>query len=179
MAAFRMNDFASAEVVKTVPKHKTKLTGRYKVEVFRNGKLIETREGCNAITNEGLDHALDVIFNAASELSEWKIGITNATAVLDPSDTMGSHGGWTENQDYDETTRRDWLPGASSGQSITNGTAATFTMNAGATLHGIFVTSNGVKGSTTGTLWATANFSSTLSVVDTDVVKITYTVNAT
>ncbi len=179
MNGFRMNDFATAEVERSGPKHKAKLIGRSKVEVFRKGKLIETREGFNAITNEGLDHALDVIFNAAAELSEWKIGITNFTATLDPADTMGSHGGWTENQDYDETVRQNWLPGAAASQSITNGTAATFTMNAGATLHGIFVTSNGVKGSTTGTLWATANFSSSLSVVDTDVVKITYTVNAT
>jgi hypothetical protein len=97
---------------------------------------------------------------------------------LADADTMASHVGWTENQDYSETVRQDWLPGAASSQSITNGSAATFTINGTATLGGIFVTSSGLKGGTVGTLWSTANFASDLSVVSSDVVKITYTVNA-
>lgn len=181
MDAFRFGDHAEGviEKKKSGPCSPVTLRGKYKIEVFRKGVLVDIREGENMIVNEGLDHALDVIFNAAAELSEWKIGLTNDPATLAAADTMASHGGWTENTAYSETVRQDWLPGAASSQSITNGSAATFTMTGSATLAGIFVTSSGTKGGTTGTLWATANFASALSVVATDVVKITYTVNAT
>jgi hypothetical protein len=45
-------------------------------------------------------------------------------------------------------------------------------------LKGIFVTSSNTKNGTTGTLWSTAAFASTVDVSNGDSLKITYTVNA-
>jgi hypothetical protein len=90
---------------------------------------------------------------------------------------MASHAGWTESTDYDEVSRVTWNPDAAASRAVTNSTTVDFTMNATKTIKGIFITSNNTKGGTTGTLWATAAFSSNASVVATDVLKVTYTVS--
>jgi hypothetical protein len=53
----------------------------------------------------------------------------------------------------------------------------TFTINASATLYGLFISSVSTKSGTTGTLWATAAFTSTKAVSSGDTLKITYTVS--
>jgi hypothetical protein len=97
---------------------------------------------------------------------------------LAASDTMGSHAGWTEFTSYSQANRVAWGPGAAGSQSITNGTPATFDITGSGTVKGIFVANQNTKGGTTGTLWATALFPSDVPVVNTDQLKVTYTVNA-
>lgn len=182
MDAFKFSDRASALVEShSVSKGQIILTGRYLVEVFnREGKFIESREGHNDIVDVGLDYCLDVTFANAAQLNPFFIALINNSPApaLDAADTMASHGGWNEFVGYDETIRQDWTEGLSSGQSMTNAVSADFTINAGATLFGIFLTSANDKNGSTGTLWSTAGFSGTLTVVSTNVVKVTYTVNA-
>jgi hypothetical protein len=157
-----------------------KLTGHYKIELLENGKVIETREGHNDIVNEGLDNILDVMFNAATQVDPWFVGLIDGSGsqTLANSDTLPSHAGWAELTSYDETTRVGWNPAAAASQQVANGTQMTFTMNATDSIHGIFIASDGTKGGTTGILWATAAFASELAVVATNEVKITYTVTA-
>ncbi len=183
MDGFKFNDFASASVeAPQSPKEPITLVGSYRVELWskKNGELLEVREGLNAITNVGLDYCLNTTFNNLASLNPFYIGLINNTPGPAPvaGDTMASHAGWVEWQAYSEGTRQDWTEGASSGQSITNAVSADFTMNAGGTLWGIFLNSVSTKGGTTGTLWATANFTGTLGVSSSNVVKVTYTVNA-
>jgi hypothetical protein len=90
---------------------------------------------------------------------------------------MSSHAGWAESADYDEATRPEWTAGTASGRAITNAVTVDFTINATKTIKGLFITSNNTKSGSTGTLWSTAAFGSTVSVADDDVLKVTYTVS--
>lgn len=154
--------------------------GRFHVEHVRDGEIIATYDFDNGITNVGKNSLLGVYFHADTQITTWYISLVDNSgfSAFAAADTMGSHAGWTESQDYDESTRVSWGPGAAASQSITNASAITFTMNATKTIKGIFITSVSTKGGTTGTLWSTAAFGSTVAVNDDDLLKVTYTVSA-
>lgn len=154
--------------------------GYYKAELIRDGKVIETIEFPNIVTNEGKNKLLDVMFNGVTPITTWYIGLMdNSGYSSNPAtDTMSSHAGWTEFTAYTEANRQSWGVGSASSQQITNASPATFTVNATGAVRGIFVTSSNTKTGTTGTLWSTALFSASLAVANTDVIKITYTVAA-
>lgn len=163
-------------------KESLKPKGKYLVEVFRRGELIDSVEFDNGITDAGKDNLLDVMFHAATQTSTWYIGLIDNSgfSALSDSDTHDSHAGWSENTDYDETTREEYVEAASSSQAITNSASvAEFTMNATVTLKGMFLASLSTKGSTSssGVLWSTGAFSSTLSVISGDLVRVTYTLS--
>lgn len=147
----------------------------------KDGKLIKKYEFPNDIVNVGKNDLLDVYFSDATQTaaSGWVIGlISNSSySALAAGDTMASHGGWTEFTGYSQSTRVAWGPGNPSSQSITNGTAATFDINATGTVKGIFVANQNTKGGTSGTLWATALFGADVPVTSGDQLKVTYTVN--
>jgi len=153
--------------------------GKFVVEHIRDGKVIAKHEFPNGITNGGKDSLLNVYFHSATQITTWYIGLVDNSgfSAFAAGDTMASHSGWTESTAYSESVRQTWGVGASSGQSVTNGTAATFTMNGTATIKGIFIPSDSTKGGTTGTLWSTAAFASTVSVNNGDLLKVTYTVS--
>lgn len=182
MSGFKMNDFTSAFVEQeSKSKDSIILSGSYKVELYdKDGNFIEKREGKNAIVNVGLDYCLNTTFNNLANINPFFIALidNSPSPAVNNTDTMGSHSGWNEFVGYSETLRQDWTEGAASSQSITNAVSADFTITSGATLWGIFLTSDNDKGGGTGTLWSTAQFAGTLTVVATNVVKITYTVNA-
>jgi hypothetical protein len=154
--------------------------GRYIVEHFRNGRKIGQYEMPNGITNVGKNHILGVEFHADTQITTWYFGLIDLDSftALAAGDTAASHTGWVEFTDYSEANRQTWVPGAPSGQAITNGTPATFTISATGTVKGIFVISNNTISGTTGTLWATALFSADVPVSAADELKITYTVSA-
>jgi hypothetical protein len=146
---------------------------------FRDGQLIDEEITHNGVTVGGKNSLFNIMFGAGTQITTWYFGLidNSATTTNDTTDTMGSHA-WAENTAYAETTRQQWSPGSASSASITNGTAATFTVNATGTLYGMFVVSNSTKGGTTGTLWSTAAFNTTKSVASGDTVKLTYTLSA-
>lgn len=153
--------------------------GKFTVEHFRGGQLIGRHSFPNGIVDVGMNHLLDVVFHNQAQTATWYIGLVNNSGftAFANADTMASHSGWTELTAYDEATRVEWVELAAAARAITNTTTADFTISATATIKGIFVTSNNTKGGTTGTLWATAAFTTPVMVVDNDVLKITYTVS--
>lgn len=155
------------------------LKGKFLFEVIRNGVVICSMMVPNGITDEGLNHILGVEFHADTQITTWYLGLVdNASfSAFAAGDVMNSHAGWIECTAYSEANRQTWGAGASSARSITNGTAATFSINATKTLKGIFVTSNNTISGTTGKLWSTAAFASTVAVISGDSVKVTYTVS--
>lgn len=156
------------------------LGGRFKVEHFdKDGKLKGTHEFPNGIVDVGLNHILDTQFNAGAGVPNWYIGLINNSGytALANSDTMASHAGWAETSAYTESTRPEWTAGAAATRSVTNPTAIDFSINATVVLRGIFITSVNTKGGTTGVLWATALFASTVSAENGDTLKVTYTVS--
>ena len=163
--------------------HLALLRGDVHVEHYdRQGELVDKQNVLNGITNEGKNLLLNVMFNGATQIANnsWFIGlIDNAGfSALAAADTMASHAGWTESTAYTQATRLAWGSGTATAQSTSNATADQFDINATGTIYGIFVTTVSTKGGTTGTLWATAGFSSTVPVNSGDQLKITYSVAA-
>lgn len=157
------------------------LAGKFKVEIFdKDGKLKYTEDFHNDITNVGKNSILGVQFHADTQITAWYTGIVDnaAFSAFAAGNTMSSHSGWAEFTTYSQSTRVQWSPGSASSQSITNGTPMTFDITGSGTLKGIFIVSESTKGGTTGTLWSTAAFTSTVPVTSGDQLKVTYTVNA-
>lgn len=161
-------------------KHRLSLKGKFVLEHFRKGEKIAEYDIFNGITNEGLNEILDVMFHGSAATATWYIGLIDESGYtgVAAGDVMNSHAGWTELQAYDEATRVAWDEAAAASQAIASSTSSDFTMNATETVKGIFVTSVNTKGGTTGILWSTALNASDINVVDDDVLKISYTVNA-
>jgi hypothetical protein len=157
--------------------------GRFKIEHWRDGKLLQTQDVPNGVTTVGLEKILDVYFHdgSATAASGWYIGlITGESPALAASDTIASKG-WTENTSYDEATRIAWGPDdpLSNGGVITNGTSADFTISATVVIGGAFLINFATKGDVvSGDLWATATFASKIDLIDNDKLKVTYTITA-
>ena len=139
-------------------------------------------EDPNGITDEGIHYLLEVGFRSdagmpEAQLAPWYAGLIDNSGFtgLDPSDTMSSHSGWTESQDYSEAVRQTLAFAAAASRAISDDVS--FTMNATKTIEGIFVTSNNVKGGTTGKLWSTAQFSTAPALVSGNVLTANYSLS--
>lgn len=156
------------------------LRGRFYVEHRdENGKLKGIYRLPNGIVDVGLNHILETEFHAGTAVATWYIGLVDNAgySAFANADTMASHAGWAESVAYTEATRPQWAMDAAAARQITNSTSTDFSINGTATLKGIFVTSGNAKSGTAGTLWATAAFASTVSVLSGDTLKVTYTVS--
>jgi hypothetical protein len=162
---------------------KLELHGKYQVEHYdKDGNLKGVYDILNDITNEGKNLIFEIMFHDGTQISSasWVIGLISVTGYsgLAAGDTMASHTGWTEFTGYSQANRVAWGPGTAASQSITNATPATFDINASGTVKGVFITSNNVKGGTSGKLWGTALFTADVPVSNGDQLKITYTASA-
>ena len=157
------------------------LSGRFIVEHRdREDFLKAIYEVPNGIVDVGLNHILEAEFNGGAQLDPWYIGLVdNATfGSFADADTMSSHAGWDEFTSYTESNRVTWAVDSATSRAISNSTTADFSINATGNLKGIFVTSNNVKSTgNSGTLWATAAFSSVVATANGDTLKVTYTVS--
>jgi hypothetical protein len=162
-----------------VPAFRT--AGRFFAQgIDRDGSILWNMPFNNGTTNVGLDNVLSVYLGAGSQTATWFMGlIDNAGfSTLAVGDTMASHAGWAENTNYTESVRQTWSPAAVSGQSITNTTNVTFSINTTVTIAGAFLVSNSTKGGSTGILWATGQFSSAQVLTTGQSLKVTYTCTA-
>jgi hypothetical protein len=164
--------------------------GRFVVEHWRNGEKIGVYEAPNLITNQGKNKLLDVMFHAVTQITTWYLLLIDGAGapVVAAGDTyaqINGTNGWDEWDDYDEATRQEWTEGAAASQTITNATPIVFTISAGGSVYGLALVGGGTAPSTKndaaggGTLWNGAQFSSgSVSVLDNDQLKVTYTVSA-
>jgi hypothetical protein len=156
-----------------------KIRGIWRVECRAPDKRLKWVEDFeNLVVNVGLDHLLDVTLSAATQVATWYLSLINgASPTIAAGDTMASHAGWTENQNYSEAVRQTWIDGGVSGQSVSNSASpATFTCNTdGQTIGGAFLTSGNAKGGTTGTLYAAGTFASAKSLDTNDTLDVTAT----
>jgi hypothetical protein len=158
-----------------------KLKGVWKFELLdKDGKLKDAWEEENIITNEGLNDVLNEALSAAGNARSWYVGLFEGAHTPASGDTYATPG-FTEVTTYDETTREAWTDAGASAQQITNSASkAVFTMNATKTITGAFLASVSTKGDTAGggVLMASSRFSASRAVVATDVLNVTYTIQA-
>jgi hypothetical protein len=175
------NSEFGAEVITPAEEGKLKIGGHFKFECFDpDGTLVWTEECDNGVTTAALDDINNVYFGAGTQKTTWYAGlIDNASfSALQSSDTMSSHSGWIENAGYSNANRPTWGVGASSGNVITNASAMSFNINATVTIRGAFLVSNNTISGTSGVLWATGTFGSNQSLVNGQVLRVTYTLTS-
>lgn len=155
-----------------------KVGGIFEVQCFgQDGQLKWEDTAKNIVPNAALDHILDVVLHGTAAIGTWYVGLKNTGAVA-ASDTLNSHGGWTENANY-TGTRPAYVEAAASSQSITNSASkASFAINTNAqTIAGAFICS--VTSTTTGTLLCVADFTGGNKTADSgDTLEVTYTITA-
>jgi hypothetical protein len=130
----------------------------------------------NGLTDAALDDALEVLFRNGTQNANWYAGIIrddNFTGLAD-ADTMASHAGWEEGDEYDEATRPAWTPPAASDARLVNDAAIEFTINAKQTFKGFFITSDNTIRGTTGILWSTGVFDADQAMNVGEVLKVFY-----
>lgn len=164
-------------------KGRTEFAGFFEFEVYEPDGVTLVRKGRthNANTLAGLDDVLSVYLGAGSQKTLWYFVLVNNVgfSAFSTSDTMASHGGWTEFTNFTQATRQAWTPGAVSGQSITNPTSASHTMDTGGgAIYGAGLVSNSTKGGTTGTLWATGAFPSVQTLSVGQILRTSYSATA-
>ena len=167
-------------------KEGTKIKGRFDIEVYDKpgGKLISKSSCHNIVTNQGLDHILDVVLHGTAAIATWYCALFENDYTPLAGNTYAVPG-YTECVAYDEATRPEYIEAASSGQSITNSAnKAVFTANATKTLYGASLVGGGTAANTKGdiagggTLLCSGKFSASQPVVSGNVVNLTYTVSA-
>lgn len=130
----------------------------------------------NLLTNEGLDHLLDVLVGGATQVNPWYVFLKN-TGIPAATDTLASHATWTENTNY-TGNRQEYIEAAASSQSVTNSASkASFPITVDTqALHGTGLASAATG--TVGTLLCVADFSSVKNADNGDTLEVTYTLNA-
>lgn len=145
-----------------------------------DGNLKWEDEFHNLVVNVGLQDINNKYFTGTTYTAAWYIGLVNATATYAAGDTAALHGGWTENTSYSQAARPTLSFGASTlaNPSVITASAATFSMNATATIGGAFVISNSTKGGTTGILFSEGNFvGGSKTVASGDTLNVTYSLS--
>lgn len=166
MTQERMNgkDSASCGIGKTVD-HREKLEakGRYVLECFDPDGNLKWRETIdNLVVTVGKNDLLDKYLAGSAYTAAWYVGLIGSTGYTTGAaagDTMSSHGGWAEDQNYTQGTRPAASWAAASGGSKALASAAAFSINATTTIKGCFMASNSTKGGTTGILLSAGLFS--------------------
>lgn len=158
-----------------VPAAKVALNGVWKVQ--KNDEPWE--EFHNVITTEGNTKLLDVMFHNDTQITSWFISIYINTFTPTVDLTSADIGTTIqETSNYVSSTRPEWDEAAASSGSITDNTITSFAANDTITVRGAFLTSSAVKGANTGTLFSCANFSSIKTLDSSDILNVSYTINA-
>lgn len=158
-----------------------KIGHRYDVECFdSNGKLKWVDYIDNVVVNVGLDEILDKFYKGSTYTAAHYVLLTDSTPTVAAGDTMASHAGWTEDQNYSEGVRQTLTMGTVSGQSVDNSASkASFSINGSTTIGGACVTTDNTKGGTSGILIGGAAFTGGNKTVGSgDTLNVTVTAQA-
>ena len=155
----------------------------WKFECFYpNGELKWVEIIPNIVVDEGLYHALDVIFMSATAYADWYVAIFNTDSTpVAGWDYAGINTDQTEFTNYDESTRPQWSPASIVTLSLTD--AVTFTASTGTntTIYGAYVVNVSTKGdsaSGSGIMWCATRFGTPRPYVATEILNVTYAINS-
>ena len=143
-----------------------------------DGTVLDSGEFPNGWTTSGINNMLSVYFNSGTQITTWYVGLVNNSgfSAFAASDTISSHGGWTEiTSTYSESVRQTWDPATPASGTIGSDASMTFTATgSGFSAKGAFVVSNSTKGGTTGQLFSTGAFGSVQTLTAGQTLSITY-----
>lgn len=184
----KSSDSAHALVQKNgVLENDAKATGVYTLQCHDSeGNLKWELDADNLVVNTGLQDMTSKYFTGAAYTAVWYLGLITGPAsgiTILAGNTMSSHAGWTEATGYSNANRPACTFGvpttANPSVATNSASAATFNMNATATIAGAFLTTDNTKGGTTGLLYSAAAFSAPgdRSVVSGDTLTVIYTLS--
>lgn len=155
--------------------------GHVRVECVRDGRVIWVEEGPNLIVTTGRNKLLDETLEGSGYTAAWYMGlIDNAGfSAIAAADTMASHAGWAEADEYDEATREAISFGAASAGTKATDADCSFTINATITINGVFIAASGTKNESASVLFAAKSFDSPRACVDNDVLNVSYSASLT
>lgn len=161
-------------------KNKLKVGGVFTIEQFRDGELIDTWEETNIVTAEGLNDMLDEYLLGAGDSPSFYVGLFEGTHNPGDSDTHNTPPGpgFTEVTVYSPSSRPAWTGVLGSKQATNSASKAVFTMTGSKTITGAFLATTATQGVGPGVLFASSRFSAERVVIATDVLNITYTLQA-
>lgn len=163
-----------------VPKAGQVIGGRFLGKITRAGRVIDEFECKNIVVNQGLNYLLGASLGAQSVVTAWYIGLFSNNYTILSSDTAATIAASAgEVTQYTAGVRQTWSSSPPASQAISNSaTQASYTFNATLTVYGAFLISSSAIGGTSGTLFSGAQFGSPKSVVNSDILQLTYTFTA-
>ena len=135
----------------------------------------------NLVVNVGLQLMNSTFFTGAGYTAAWYLGLITGPGsgtTFAASDTMLSHGGWSEDTTYSNANRPTVTFGSPSlaDPSVIASTPTSFTINGTTTIAGAFLTTNNTKGGTSGTLFSASDFTGGDRLLQSgDTLNVTYT----
>ena len=149
----------------------------------KDGNLKWEESSPNLVVNVGLQDMNAKYFVGSAYTATWFLGLITGPSsgtTFAAGDTLVTHAGWTEDTNYAGTRKACTFGTATTADPsvITNSlNTASFTMNATTTIAGAFLCS--VASGTSGILFSASDFQSPgdRSVVNADVLVVTYTFN--
>ena len=164
-----------------ITRHGAKFKGIWLIEIFdKYGKFLSKSFSENIVTDEGLNHILNVVLHDTAKEATWFCECFEDDFTPDGDETYAVPG-YTEWEAYDEGTRPEYDNAASAAKSTTNSAnKAVFTANASKTLYGASLVSDNTKGDEVGggVLIVAGTFAVAQPVINTNVVNLTYTVTS-
>jgi hypothetical protein len=167
---------------------KLSASGRFHVLCYdENGDLKWEEGNNNLVVNAGIQYMAGTALTSVTQITAWYIGLVTGPGsgtTFVAGDTMASHGGWTEFTGYSQSTRvaPTFVTATSANPSVVTNSAsvAVFSINAGGTVAGAFLTSGSAKSGTAGTLFSGSDFTGgDRTVVNGDTLNVTYTFSLT
>jgi len=153
-------------------------------EFWRHGDLFHVEQTHNICTDEGLNDLLDIMFNGATQITDWFV-IIFETETTPAAGTTYAVPVFTESSAYAEATRPAYVAAAASGKVVTNAASkAVFTMNDTKIIHGGGLVGGGsaedTKANTAGggTLYCASKLTAGKAVEAADVLKVTIAITA-
>lgn len=151
------------------------------VAVDKEGRLKWEDDFHNIVTTVGMNKVVDACFKTGLASPAWYIGLVDGAGqqVFSEGDTIGTHDGWTENEDYTELVRQDFIPGTVDTGTVDNtDSRAVFTISGDGSIAGCFLIDDDAKGATDGVLYGVGAFSGGTRPVEIgDTLRVTTTVS--
>ncbi len=174
-------------------KEKTKVGGVFKFEQLRDGKVIDKWFEHNIVVAEGLRYILDAALNNGSGVSvipSFYVSLFKNNYTPTASDSAGGATPFADaaqagevTAEVSEATRQPWaLPATpATTQTLSNSASPasyTFISATAVTINGAFLISENTKGGTTGILISASKFTTSRTLQQNDILKVTYEINA-
>jgi len=156
---------------------------RYHAELRdRLGNLLWEDDFHNIVTTAGKNKIIDACFKTGIASPAWYMGLVDAAGGQDfvVGDTMATHAGWTEYEDYTEIVRQDFVPGTVAAGAVDNSVSkAVFTFSQDDEISGCFLADDDTKGGTDGVLYGVGAFTGgNRPVQEGNTLRVTTTVSA-